>query len=89
LRKFARRLSTPTNCLALLSRFSLRRFFISFPALDFTEEAFALKLFLQNPEGLVNIVVANKNFQSELLSSRSSERAMIRCALPRLAPKGK
>jgi hypothetical protein len=27
-----------------------------------------LKLLLQNPEGLLDIVVANKNFQSELLS---------------------
>jgi hypothetical protein len=27
-----------------------------------------LKLLLQNPEGLIDIVVPNKNFQSELLS---------------------
>jgi hypothetical protein len=27
-----------------------------------------LKLLLQNPKGLIDIVVANKNFQSELLS---------------------
>jgi hypothetical protein len=65
LRKLARRLSAPTNCLALLSHFSLGRFFIGFPALDLTEQAIALKLLLQNPEGLLNIVVANKNFQNE------------------------
>jgi hypothetical protein len=51
-----------------------------------------LKLLLQNPEGLLDIVVANKNFQSELLSRliRSSERAMIplRFAATELGTKG-
>src|SRR5262249_17416376 len=37
LRKLARRLSAPTNCLPFLSCFSLGRFFIGFSALDFAE----------------------------------------------------
>jgi len=38
------------------------------PALDFTKYAIPLKFPFQNSEGLVDIVVANKNFQSKLLS---------------------
>jgi hypothetical protein len=67
-RKLARRLSAPTDSLHFLSRFSFGGLFIGFSALDFTEQAIALKFLFQNPEGMVDIVIANENFQSELLS---------------------
>jgi hypothetical protein len=57
-------LFSPANPLALLPHSFLRRLFIGSPPLNFTEEPFALELLLQDPEGLVDIVVANENFQS-------------------------
>src|SRR6266508_3642444 len=59
-----RRLSSPANCLALLTCSSLGRFLIGSPALYFTKKAFALELLLQDPEGLIYVVIANENFQS-------------------------
>jgi hypothetical protein len=59
-----RRLSSPTNCLALLTCSSLGRFLIGSPALYFTKKALALELLLQDPEGLIDVVIANENLQS-------------------------
>jgi hypothetical protein len=60
-----RRLPSPANGLALLACSSLGRFLIGPPALYFTKKAFALELLLQDPEGLIDVVIANENFQSE------------------------
>jgi hypothetical protein len=68
LSEFPRGLFSPTDPLALLSHPFLRRFFIGSPPLYFTEQPFALEFLLQDPQGLFNIVVANENFQSGLLS---------------------
>jgi hypothetical protein len=59
-----RRLSSSANGLALLACSSLGRFLIGPPTLYFTKKAFALELLLQDPEGLVDVVIANENFQS-------------------------
>ena len=55
--KFAR----AADRFSLLSGFLLRRFLEMLLELHFTEYAFALKLFLQNPKGLINVVVADTN----------------------------
>ena len=68
LSELPRGLSSPANCLAFLPRSSLGRFFIGFPALQFTEKAFALELLFQDPEGLIDVFFTNENFQSALLS---------------------
>ena len=68
LRELARCLLSPADPLLLLARFPLGGLLIGPPPLDLAEETFALELLLQDPEGLFNIVVANENFQSELLS---------------------
>ncbi|UOA29280.1 hypothetical protein DSM107133_04041 (plasmid) [Pseudosulfitobacter sp. DSM 107133] len=56
-----RQLARPTDRFSLLSRFFLRRLLEMLLQLHFTEHAFALKLFLQDPKGLINIIVANTN----------------------------
>jgi hypothetical protein len=56
------------NSLAPLSRPSLGGFLISAAALHLAKQAFALKLLLQHPQGLFDIVFTNKDFQSWLLS---------------------
>ena len=63
LSEFPRGLFFPSDPLALLPHPFLRWFFISSPPLNFTEEPFALKLPLQDPEGLFDIVIANEDFQ--------------------------
>jgi hypothetical protein len=45
----------------LLPGFLLGRFLEMLLELHFTENAFALELFLQSPEGLVDVIVANTN----------------------------
>jgi len=52
-----------THGFASLAGFLLRRLLVGAAALHFTEQAFALKLLFQDPEGLVDIVVANGNLQ--------------------------
>ena len=68
LRELARRLLSPADALLLLARFPLGGLLVGATPLDLAEQAFALELLLQDPEGLFNIVVANENFQSEPLS---------------------
>jgi hypothetical protein len=69
LKSLARGLSAPANGLALLPRSALGRLLVSPPALHLTEEAFALEFLFQDPEGLIDIVFTNENFQNGLLSS--------------------
>lgn len=66
--ELARGLSSPANCLAFLPRSSLGWLFVGFPALQFTEKAFALELLFQDPQCLIDIIVTNENFQSGFLS---------------------
>jgi hypothetical protein len=68
LSSLARGFSASADGLALLSRSTLRRLFIRAPALHLAKQAFALELLLQDPQGLFDIVFANKDFQSGLLS---------------------
>jgi hypothetical protein len=75
LRSLARGLPAPANGLALLARSALGRLFISAPALDLAEETFALQFLLQDPQGLFDIVFADKDFQSWL-------RSIDRCTFP-------
>jgi len=67
LSELPRGLFSPANALTLLPHSFLGRLFIGSSPLDFTEEPFALELLFQDPEGLIDVVVANENFQSELL----------------------
>jgi hypothetical protein len=64
LSKLARGLFSPADSLALLAHSFLRRLFIGPPPLDLAEKTFALELLFQNSQGLIDIVVANENFQS-------------------------
>jgi hypothetical protein len=64
LSELPRGLYSPANPLALLPHSFLRRPFIGASPLNFTEQPFALELPFQDPEGLVDVVVANENFQS-------------------------
>ena len=61
-------LPSPANCFALLPRSPLGWLFVGFPALQFTEKAFALELLFQDPQCLIDIIVTNENFQSGFLS---------------------
>jgi hypothetical protein len=82
--ELARGLSSSANCLAFLPRSSLGWLFVGFPALQFTEKAFPLKLLFQNPECLIDIIVTNENFQSGFLSRLNSKlgtRRLLRCGL--------
>jgi len=63
LRLLARHLSGPANSLALLARPLLGWLLIGTSALHLAKDAFALELFLQGPEGLVDVVFANENYQ--------------------------
>jgi hypothetical protein len=66
--ELARGLSSSANCLAFLPGSSLGWLFVGFPALQFTEKPFPLKLLFQNPQCLIDIIVTNENFQSGFLS---------------------
>jgi hypothetical protein len=68
LSRLTRGFSASADGLALLSRSTLGRLFIRAPALHLAKQAFALELLLQDPQGLFDIVFANKDFQSGLLS---------------------
>jgi hypothetical protein len=61
----ARHLSGPADGLALLACPLLGWLLIGPPALHLAKNAFALELFLQDPEGLVDVVFANENYQKE------------------------
>ncbi len=64
----ARDFSSSAHGLALLSRLFLRRLLVRPPTLHLAKNAFALKLFLQSPQGLVDVVFTDENYQSGLLS---------------------
>jgi hypothetical protein len=66
--KLPRGLPASANGLAPLSRPPLGRLLISAAPLHLAKQAFALELLLQDPQGLVDIVFTNKDFQSWLLS---------------------
>ena len=66
--ELARGLPSPANCFALLPRSSLGWLFVGFPALQFTEKAFALELLFQDSQCLIDIIFTNENFQSGFLS---------------------
>jgi hypothetical protein len=68
LSELARGLSSPTSSLAFLPRSSLGWLFVSLPALQFTEKAFALELLFQDPKSLIDVIFTNENFQSGFLS---------------------
>jgi hypothetical protein len=68
LSRLTRGFSASADGLALLSRSTLGRLFIRAPAFHLAKQAFALELLLQDPQGLFDIIFANKDFQSGLLS---------------------
>ena len=61
LRFFACQFTGTADRFSFLARFFLGRFLEMLLELHFTENAFALELFLQSPEGLIDVVVANTN----------------------------
>src|SRR6516164_3575298 len=52
--------------LGLFPLFALRRFFIRAPLLHLTKYAFALHFLLQDTEGLINLVIADKTCNGNL-----------------------
>src|SRR3974390_1010236 len=70
-----RELARAPDRLGLFPVFALRRFFIRAPLLHFTKYAFALHFLLQDTEGLINVVIADKNLQWES-SFLKSERSL-------------
>ena len=83
--ELARGLSSSANCLAFLPRSPLGWLFVGFPALQFTEKAFPLKLLFQNPQCLIDIIVTNENFQSGFLSRLNKQVGYKTAAPVRLA----
>src|SRR5262245_56591176 len=67
LRLLAGKLPRPADGLGLLAGALLGRFFVIVAELHLAEDAFALHLFLQSPQGLIDIVIANDDLH-ELLS---------------------
>lgn len=63
LRLLARGLAGAADGLACFPRSFLGRFLVSPAALHLAEKAFALKLLFQDPEGLIDIVIADGNLQ--------------------------
>jgi len=72
-----RELARAPDRLGLFPLFALRRFFIRAPLLHVTKYAFALHFLLQDTEGLINVVIADKNLQwtSSFLKASASARA--------------
>ena len=66
-RLLAGHLAGPTQRLAFFASRLLGRFFVKATAFHFTKNALTLHLFLQDAEGLVDIVVADKNLQLTFL----------------------
>src|SRR5262249_54367602 len=64
---FAGELAGATNGFRLLSDPLLRRFLVMLAEPHLAEDAFALHLLLQRPEGLVNVVVTDKNLHAVFL----------------------
>ena len=67
--ELARGLSSPANCFALLPRSSLGWLFVGFPALQFTEKAFALELLFQDSQCQIDIILTNEYFQGGFLQN--------------------
>src|SRR5262249_26768817 len=61
---FARELAGPADRFRLLPRLLFRWFFVMAAKLHLAENAFALHLFLQRRQGLVDVVVANENLHA-------------------------
>src|SRR6476659_3089525 len=57
-------LAGPANGLGLLASALLGRLFVVIAELHLAEDAFALHLFLQRPEGLIQIVIANDDLHA-------------------------
>src|SRR6476661_8638449 len=57
-------LAGPANGLGLLASALLGRLFVVIAELHLAEDAFALHLFLQRPEGLIHIVIANDDLHA-------------------------
>jgi hypothetical protein len=64
LRLFAGELAGAADGLGLLARFADGGFFVSLPQLHLAEDAFALQLLLEDPKGLVDIVVADEDLHA-------------------------
>ncbi|CTQ72354.1 hypothetical protein LAX5112_03151 [Roseibium alexandrii] len=60
----ARQLACAADSFSLLTRFLFRRFFEVTAKLHFTEDAFALHLFLERLKRLIDIIVANQNLHA-------------------------
>ena len=67
--ELARGLSSSANCLAFLPRSSLGWLFVGFPALQFTEKAFALELLFQDSQCQIDIILTNEYFQGGFLQN--------------------
>jgi hypothetical protein len=65
--ELARHLARAPDGLAGLSRSAFRRLFVGAAAPQLAKETFSLKLFLEEPERLVDVVVANEDLDGLLL----------------------
>jgi hypothetical protein len=59
-RRLSRGFARPAHRFRLLAGFALRRLLIGFALLHLAENAFALHLLFEHPQGLVDVVVANE-----------------------------
>ena len=59
LKFFTRELARAAYGLCLFTGAFHGRFFVMLPEFHFPEHTFTLKLFLQSPEGLIDVVIAN------------------------------
>src|SRR3974377_1070018 len=75
-----RELARAADRLGLFPVFALRRFFIRASQLHVTKYALALHFLFQDTEGLINVVIADKNLQwtSSFLKASASARARVR-----------
>ena len=71
LRLLAGKFPCPADGLAGLARPLFRRLFVSAAALHFAKKAFTLQFFLQDPKGLIDIVVSDENFQGTSPSGKN------------------
>jgi hypothetical protein len=76
LQLFARQLTGTANGLTLLADFPLRGLFVVAAEFHLAENTFALHLLLQHPEGLVDIVVTDKNLHAAFLFDLAIDRSL-------------
>jgi hypothetical protein len=77
-------LTKPTHRLAFLASWLLGRLFVKAPSFHVTKDSLTLHFLFQNTEGLLNIVVSNKNLQLTFLCLREGKsfcRSIRRCFL--------